>query len=118
MSDWGINITASELDKAALEVREAAARGLREAALHVLTVSNKNAPRDTGDMIKSGKVSKVASRKLISTVSYSKYYAPFVHEDMTAKHPKGGQAKFLEQAFVTERLRVAEIVAAAIKRDV
>lgn len=108
-------VRARGLDKAEEYVREAAARGLREAGLHVLAASNKQAPRDTGALIKSGAVSRVSSRRLVVTVSYGKYYAPFVHENMTAKHPKGGQAKFLEQAFLIERKRVAEIVAAAIK---
>lgn len=114
MTAWTVKVDG--LDRADQAVREAAARGLRDAAEHVLDVSNKAAPRDTGEMVKSGEVSKVASTRLQATVSYSKYYAPFVHEDMTARHPKGGKAKFLEQAFLTERKRVAEIVADALRR--
>lgn len=40
------------------------------------------------------------ARKGLNTrvaVGYTMHYAVYVHEDLTANHPNGGQAKFLEQ---------------------
>jgi hypothetical protein len=42
---------------------------------------------------------KLKVRKTVNSrvsVGFSQRYALFVHEDLTAKHPRGGQAKFLE----------------------
>lgn len=44
-----------------------------------------------GELNKSGKIFNI-------NVGYSAPHAIFVHEDLTANHPNGGQAKYLEAA--------------------
>ena len=46
-------------------------------------------------------------------VGYTMDYAVYVHEDLTANHPNGGQAKFLEEPARTMR----EQLSAGVRRD-
>jgi hypothetical protein len=48
-------------------------------------------------------------------VGYSAPYAIYVHEDLTANHPRGGQAKYLEQPMRTMRRELSEIVARSVR---
>lgn len=49
-------------------------------------------------------------------VGYTMYYAVYVHENMNANHPNGGQAKFLEQPAKEMRKELGQIVAKAMKK--
>lgn len=49
------------------------------------------------------------------TVGYSAPYAVYVHEDMEARHPRGGQAKFLEQPARTQGNALAAVCRQAVK---
>jgi hypothetical protein len=62
----------------------------------LLKESNDLAPKDTGNMTRQSDVH-VADPKEVE-VRYNEDYALFVHEDLEARHPKGGQAKFLQTA--------------------
>lgn len=44
------------------------------------------------------------------TVSYSTPYAVYVHENLEMYHPRGGQAKFLEQPLRENRPLLAQVV--------
>lgn len=46
-------------------------------------------------------------KKLRVVVGYSAPYAVYVHEDMTANHPNGGQAKYLEAAARSPSVKAA-----------
>lgn len=48
-------------------------------------------------------------------VGYEAPYAVYVHEDLTANHPNGGQAKFLEAAVRGNRREMAAIVRRSIQ---
>lgn len=83
-------------------VLPATGRALKAEAETVMVLSQRLVPVDTGDLRDTGTVDepqvandevRVAMRYGNSTVDYSVY----VHEDLSARHPRGGQAKFLEQ---------------------
>lgn len=53
------------------------------------------------------------TRKLQTTslvVGYSAPYALRVHEDLAMRHPRGGQAKFLEQPMREYSVQIAQVV--------
>lgn len=48
-------------------------------------------------------------------VEYTAPYAIYVHEDLTMNHPRGGQAKYLEQPMRTEARTMQRIIMTAVK---
>lgn len=86
-----LNVTEEQIMKAAI-------KGMRITAQNILGESQKLVPVDTGTLQKSGNV-KVNQDALTATVSYNTPYALKQHEDATLKHPKGGEAKYLERPF-------------------
>jgi hypothetical protein len=80
---------------------------LRSDAEVTLEIAKQRTPVDTGALVDSGMLGEPEK----SGFQYSQpitfgdpepYYAIFVHENLEARHPNGGQAKFLESA-VLER---------------
>src|SRR4051812_14139191 len=53
--------------------------------------------------------------RLAYVVGFSAKYSIFVHEDLEARHPNGGQAKYLEQPARQYAKELADIVARALK---
>lgn len=86
-----LNITEEQIIKGAV-------RGMRTTAQNILGESQKLVPVDTGTLQESGNV-KVNQNALTATISYNTPYALKQHEDATLKHPKGGEAKYLERPF-------------------
>lgn len=79
-------------------VRQAAAWGLLEGAQVAKEASLAMVPRETGALADSAYVD-VDPDTLISIVGYDEVRDVKTikeHEDLTYKHPRGGQAKFLE----------------------
>lgn len=97
-------------------VRTGESDGLRLASDHLLDVANAHAPRDTGRMIDSGRV--VLGDDGEAAVTYDSAIAAAVHEDLTAQHDPGRNAKWLENAFNSEAGEVAKTVAAALRRQI
>lgn len=96
-------------------VREAAARGLRIGAEHILAESRELVPIEEATLERSG-VATVDEGELTAAVSYDTPYALRQHEDMTLRHDAGRTAKYLEQPFNTEADTVREIIAAQVRR--
>ena len=69
---------------------------IEEAGNDILSDAKNLAPVDTGRMNRETEVAKVSDKRV--EVRYNIDYSLYVHEDLEARHPKGGQAKFLEQA--------------------
>lgn len=65
-------------------------------ALKILDVSRTKVPVDTGFLKSSGKINQIKDG---FEIVYNADYAIYVHEDIDAKHPNGGQAKYLEEAY-------------------
>ena len=92
----------------------AAESGLQHAAEHLLEESRRIVPIDTGILSKSG----VASHEgTTAAVSYDTPYAVAVHEDMTAAHQPGRQAKYLETPLNELHDKLLGIVADEIRRS-
>lgn len=96
-------------------IRQAAARGARLGAEHVLQVSRQKVPIAEGTLERSGAVS-VDEQQVAAAVSYDTPYAKRVHEDMTARHAPGRSAKYLESVLPQENSTVQALIAAQIRR--
>lgn len=91
-------------------VDKAAQDAMRKGGRDVLKRSNELAPKDDGDLIKSGGV---RVDDLTVQVSYTAAHARFQHENLDYSHTDGGQAKFLEQA--ADEINIEAIAAAAVR---
>lgn len=109
---WQLNL---DLDKVRDASHDAAVRGLRTAAEHVLQVSRSRVPIEEGTLERSGAVD-VDEEGLRAAISYDTPYAVVQHEDMTLQHDAGRQAKYLESAMTGERETALQLIAAEIRR--
>lgn len=104
-----------QLKKAIQRNPKMTAKVVSDIALDLASRSCRKAPVDTGDLrnncsavinntktfenqTATGAMPQPAL-KIIAEVGYSLPYALRQHEDMSYNHPKGGQAKYLEQPF-------------------
>lgn len=100
------------LEELADDGSEAAVYGMEQWAQAVLELSQQLVPVDTGELHNSGYVERRGNGV---EVGYSADHAIYVHEDMSAHHPNGGQAKFLEAAADQLQPELEEVVAQAIR---
>lgn len=92
-----------------------AAQGLNEQAELTMTDAKQNTPVEFGILKGSGKVSTFATRyKLAARLTFGTEYAVYVHERTELRHPRGGEAKFLEHAIQRAAARLPSDVAAFI----
>ncbi|KUN96324.1 hypothetical protein AQJ67_33690 [Streptomyces caeruleatus] len=96
--------------------RAGAVRGLRIAAEHVLAESRKIVPIEEATLERSG-VATVDESSLTAAVAYDTPYAIRQHEEMNYRHDAGRSAKYLERPLTQEAGRVAEIIAAQLRRS-
>ncbi|MDG4832428.1 minor capsid protein [Solwaraspora sp. WMMD1047] len=86
--------------------------GLELAAEHLLQASSELVPHEEGDLERSGEVSRDDARGAVA-VSYDRPYAVRQHEDLTARHDEGREAKYLEKPMATERDTMLALIAKA-----
>lgn len=75
---------------------------LADGATAVLDESNVLIPKESGDLMASGRIQKDRSGTNAVAITFDGPYARWIHEHMGFKHPRGGQAKFLETALLTK----------------
>lgn len=80
------------------EIIKSALKGTKKLAEVILGESQELVPVDTGILKQSATISTDKNSQIV-TISYNTPYARKQHEDNTLNHPKGGQAKYLEQPF-------------------
>lgn len=102
-------------ERVSLAADEAAARGLKKAAEHILQASRAVVPLEEGTLERSG-VASVDESSLTAAVSYDTVYAARQHEELTWKHAEGRTAKYLEGPLNAERDTALALVAAEIRR--
>lgn len=68
----------------------------------VLAESSALVPKLSGDLADSGKVSRKRGGDNTVAIVYTSPYAHWIHENLTFRHPRGGQAKFLETALIVK----------------
>ncbi|GAB3081032.1 hypothetical protein GCM10027053_51980 [Intrasporangium mesophilum] len=66
----------------------------------ILADSDKRVPKEHGRLVASGVVKRDRSGNNAVGIVYGGPYARWVHEHVHFKHPRGGQAKFLETALL------------------
>jgi ribosomal protein L18 len=86
------------------KVKKAAKTGALLAARHLQRASQKVVPIDTGHLKKSCQIIDESTPDMARyVVTYSAQYAIYVHENLTATHAAGKQAKYLEEPARNER---------------
>ncbi len=93
-------------------IEPAVERGLEAAAELLLDESNRKAPIETGDLIRSG-VARAEGNE--AAVGYSSKYAVRQHEELSYQHDAGREAKFLENAQRNNASEIADTIADAIR---
>lgn len=97
------------------EIQKAALKGVKKLADNILGESQKLVPVDTGILKESGAIDTDKKTNIV-TISYNTPYARKQHEDNTLNHPKGGQAKYLEQPFNEKSGEIEKFVGDAIHK--
>lgn len=108
------------------------ASGVKKAADMLLKWSQELVPVDTGELKRSGKVVKItdsaSSARMVYQVQYEALapwgnsstgtfnYAWIQHEDLTLRHPNGGQAKYLEFPYRSNKQLLMSIIKEATKK--
>ena len=116
----GLDEVVAVLEALGVDIRKATAGALNDAGNSILMQSNQLVPFDQGVLKGSGSVASPKLTKTSKTTSVgvryggpsgvknaegetvSVNYAIIQHEDLSLKHPGGGEAKFLEKAFLAE----------------
>lgn len=96
------------------QIEQAAQAATMETAKEVLRVAKTLVPKESGKLRRSGKVE--TDFKSVSVV-FRAWYAWIQHERIDYKHPRGGQAKYLEAAVdqVGVRAKIVDGVRARLK---
>jgi len=89
-------------------------KALNLVALDLLGKAVELAPLDLGDLRGSGSV-KIENN--IASVGFEEPYAVKQHEHLEYEHPKGGQAKYLEQPFRENYDKYINQIAEEIKKS-
>lgn len=98
----------SDIEAVIAALEEAAERGLQAGADLLLDESNRLAPIETGDLIRSGNTAVDSDH---AEVGYNGVYAVPQHERLDWHHDAGRQAKFLETAAHRHADRIIDAVA-------
>lgn len=118
-----INSIRRNLRNMRTEVRKKTIEAFEDVVLDLADKSMNLAPVDTGKLRKSVDPDvKIRGHKITASVTFSAKnpetgydYALIQHEDLTFKHPKGGQAKYLEQPLKENQERYKKYVADKVK---
>lgn len=98
-------------------INAAAQRGVEEGARVIQSMAVERAPIRDGDLRNSAyiKPGQVREDYWARTVAFNIIYAARQHEETTWRHPRGGQAKYLESVLDEEQDRLRGIVANHLK---
>lgn len=90
----GIENVLRELNRRTSAIQNATNQSLQDVAFEIMSKAQELAPLDTGDLRGSG-YAEVKNMNI--ELGFKAPYALVQHERMDFKHPKGGQAKYLER---------------------
>ncbi|GAA1769938.1 hypothetical protein [Nonomuraea bangladeshensis] len=96
------------------QTKTAAARVLKDAALHILQTANTRVPIQEGHLQNSGDTA-VDRNEMRAYVTYNQPYAVAQHENLDWKHAPGREAKYLETALEEEAPAVRALIAQQLK---
>jgi len=118
MSVRGLREVMTRMNEALNRIEGASVDSLRECSWDLLGRSVELAPIDTSDLRGSGKVTfEEDGNKTVALVSFNTPYAVRQHEELTYRHPNGGQAKYLEQPFQQNAERYVQHIANSVRRE-
>lgn len=105
--DWNSDAVIARLDQAKHQAITAGAH-------HLLDESNRIAPIETGDMIRSGTVVSSGGE---AAVGYTSVYAARQHEEVGWLHDDGRQSKYLETALEASKDDILQTIADRVARE-
>jgi hypothetical protein len=135
----GLEKVTRELNSRITKVKNVTAKGLTDISLDCLGKSVQRAPVDLGDLRGSGYVKMngrtiargskegsissggsvgMSETKVESVIGFTEPYALKQHEDLTLKHPKGGEAKYLEKTLDENRDKYINHLANEVKNSI
>ena len=118
MSIRGLEEVEARIAAAIRDIENASHDAVREVSFDLLGKAVDLAPVDTGDLRGSGKVEFEEDRnKLVGIVSFNTPYARRQHEELTWRHPEGGQAKYLQQPFEENADRYIQKIRDSVRRE-
>lgn len=95
-------------------VHDGTERGVYLAGEHLKGVAQQLAPVDEATLRNSAAVTHDGTK---AVVSFDTPYAARQHEELTWHHPRGGQAKYLEQPMTTEQTTIRALVVQQIRNN-
>lgn len=108
----------SDFNRAERGAIEGGVQGLNNAAERLVALSVPLTPIDLGDLRSATTATHATPATLEARVSNDMEYAARQHEELSWRHPEGGQAKFLEGPARDHAQELIDLVAAAIRRSV
>lgn len=100
------------------KVAYGATLGMFAALELILATARQRVPHEEGTLERSGATAVSRTTTGIKgSVSFDTPYAARQHEDLTAHHDQGRQAKYLESAFLDERQTAAKVIAQRIRNE-
>jgi hypothetical protein len=109
-----INKVIGKLKEMAKNIDNSVEKSIWDCVLDLQGKSSRLAPVDTGDLRGSATSSVI---NLIGEVGFGEEYALEQHENLTFNHPRGGQAKYLENPFVENKEKYKKRIERAIKGE-
>ena len=106
MSLKGVLEVQNALVAKILEIEGATKKGMLAAGLLIETESIQRTPKDVGILRDSAYTQPIEGGV---QVGYTADYAPYVHENLEARHPVG-EAKFLERAMNDKEAEALELI--------
>mgnify|MGYP000645025530 CR=1 FL=1 len=105
----GLDRILKNLNQQISNIEGANEQGLLQAALLIKREAQEKTPVDTGNLKNSAYTDSEGGNNPAAVIGYQASYAPFVHEDLEARHDNG-EAKFLEKAVNENQDRIPEII--------
>jgi hypothetical protein len=105
------------IDEALNATAQGIANGLNTAADRLVALSVPLTPIDLGDLRQGTIPTYAMPGELMSKVSNDLPYAARQHEELHWRHPKGGQAKYLEAPAINNATELMGLVGAAMRRS-
>ena len=100
--------------KVIAEIEAQAPAALTAAAEYVRGESVQRTPIDEGTLRASAAVKTVNAETV--QIGFHTPYAAKQHEELSYRHPKGGQAKYLESVLIENQEQIRALIAAQIRR--
>lgn len=101
-------------DKVEAQMKANEGAALMKAAEYVRGEAVQRTPIDEGTLRGSAAVKTVDAHTV--QVGFHTRYATRQHEELGWRHPKGGQAKYLESVLIENQAEIKELIAAELRR--